>query len=73
MVSAQEEPTEEYLPVPSGARVWEICFIAHRRGLRYLVNRADCRHLSVFRIGYDLFERLMTNQQPIQVRLLPYF
>ena len=44
-----------------------------KRGLRYLVDRSDRRDLSIFRIGYDMFERLMTNQLPISIRLLPYF
>jgi hypothetical protein len=41
--------------------------------LRYLVDRSDRRDLSIFRIGYDMFQRKMTNQQPMTIRLLPYF
>ena len=55
--------------------VWLVAFGSSviKRGLRYLVDRSDRRDLSIFRIGYDMFERRMTNQQPIPIRLLPYF
>ena len=55
--------------------VWLVAFGSSviKRGLRYLVDRSDRRDLSIFRIGYDMFERRMTNQQPITIRLLPYF
>ncbi len=57
------------------AYVWLVAFGSSviKRGLRYLVDRSDRRDLSIFRIGYDMLERLMTNQQPIPIRLLPYF
>jgi hypothetical protein len=44
-----------------------------KRGLRYLVDRADRRDLSIFRIGRDMIERCLTNGKPFTVRLLPYF
>ena len=57
------------------AYVWLVAFGSSviKRGLRYLVDRSDRRDLSIFRIGYDMVERLMTNQQPVSIRLLPYF
>ena len=57
------------------AYVWLVAFGSSviKRGLRYLVDRSDRRDLSIFRIGYDMFERRMTNQQPITIRLLPYY
>jgi hypothetical protein len=44
-----------------------------KRGLRYLVDRTDRRDLSVFRIGHDMIERLLTNGKPLSIGLLPYF
>jgi hypothetical protein len=57
------------------AYVWLVAFGSSviKRGLRYLVDRSDRRDLSIFRIGYDMFERRMTNQQTVPIRLLPYF
>jgi hypothetical protein len=57
------------------AYVWLVAFGSSviKLGLRYLVDRSDRRDLSIFRIGYDMFERTMTNQRPIPIRLLPYF
>jgi len=57
------------------AYVWLVAFGSSiiKRGLRYLVDRSDRRDLSIFRIGYDMFQRKMTNQQPMTIRLLPYF
>lgn len=55
--------------------VWLVAYGSQviKRGLRYLVDRSDRRDLSLFRIGFDMFERRMTNQQPIPIPLLPYF
>ena len=44
-----------------------------KRGLRYLVDRTDRRDLSIFRIGYDMIERFLTNGKPLVITLLPYF
>jgi hypothetical protein len=44
-----------------------------KTGLRSLVDRSDRRDLSLFRIGYDMIERLLTNGKPLPFRLLPYF
>ena len=57
------------------AYLWLVAFGSSviKRGLRYLVDRSDRRDLSIFRIGYDMFERRMTNQQTVPIRLLPYF
>ncbi|RPJ37040.1 MAG: IS4 family transposase [Chloroflexi bacterium] len=48
----------------SGAR-------AIKDGLRHLVDRADRRDLSLFRIGLYLRERLLANQQPFRIHFLP--
>lgn len=55
--------------------VWLIAFGATtiKRGDRYLVDRRDRRDLSIFRIGYDMFERCLTNDLPISIRDVPYF
>jgi hypothetical protein len=42
-------------------------------GLRYLVDRKDRRDLSIFRIGLDMIERHLTNQEAFVFRWLPYF
>lgn len=44
-----------------------------KRGLRPLIDRADRRDLSIFRVGVDMFERMLANAQPFSIRLLPYF
>jgi hypothetical protein len=44
-----------------------------KRGLRCLVDRSDRRDLSIFRIGYDMIGRCLTNGKPFSIRLLPYF
>ncbi len=44
-----------------------------KRGDRHLVDRVDRRDLSIFRIGYDMFERCLFNNQPVSLRLIPYF
>jgi hypothetical protein len=55
--------------------LWAVAFgaITIKRGLRYLVDRTDRRDLSIFRIGLDMIERLLTNGKPLSIRLLPYF
>lgn len=44
-----------------------------KRGDRHLVDRRDRRDLSIFRIGYDIFERFILNGQPLSIRPCPYF
>ena len=44
-----------------------------KRGLRYLVDRSDRRDLSIFRIGFDMIQRCLTNGKHLAIRLLPYF
>ena len=44
-----------------------------KRGDRLLVDRADRRDLSVFRIGFDMLERCLINNLPISIRDVPYF
>lgn len=44
-----------------------------KNGQRSLVDRPDRRDLSVFRIGFDMFERCLTNQTQFSIRLIPYF
>jgi hypothetical protein len=55
--------------------LWCIAFGATiiKRGLRYLVDRADRRDLSIFRIGLDMIERCLTNGKAFSIRSLPYF
>ncbi len=42
-------------------------------GQRYLVDRKDRRDLSIFRIGWDMIDRHLTNQEAFVFRWLPYF
>lgn len=41
-------------------------------GLRYLVDRKERRDLSIFRIGGDMIDRHLTNQEPFLFIRLPY-
>ena len=52
--------------VASGSRII-------KNGQRSLVDRADRRDFSIFRIGHNMIERLLTNSQPLMVVLVPYF
>jgi hypothetical protein len=45
---------------------------AIKNGKRRLVDRNDRRDLSVFRIGFDMFERCLLNNEPISIRHVPY-
>lgn len=40
---------------------------------RYLVDRKDRRDLSIFRIGLDMLDRHLTNEEPFIFRWIPYF
>lgn len=44
-----------------------------KRGLRPLVDRNERRDLSIFRIGFDMLERVLANSLSVSIRLLPYF
>lgn len=44
-----------------------------KHGFRHLVDRTDRRDLSIFRVGFDMLERLLTNSLPISIRLFPCF
>lgn len=46
---------------------------AVKRGYRHLVDRKKKRQLSIFRIGFDLLERRLTNNERFKLRLIPYF
>jgi hypothetical protein len=46
---------------------------AVKNGKRSLVDRADRRDFSIFRIGYNIIERYLTNSESPSMRLLPYF
>jgi hypothetical protein len=43
-----------------------------KRGLRYLVDRSDRRDLSIFRIGFDMMQRCLSNGESFSIPLLPY-
>ena len=55
--------------------VWLVAFgsTTIKKGERHLVDRADRKDLSVYRIGYDMFERCLINNLPIKIRDSPYF
>lgn len=44
-----------------------------KNGLRPLVDRNDRRDLSIFRIGFDMLERVLANSLSFSIRPLPYF
>ena len=44
-----------------------------KNGQRHWVDRSDRRDLSIFRIGYNMLERCLTNSLPFDIRLVPYF
>lgn len=46
---------------------------AVKRGHRHLVDRKKKRQLSIFRIGFDLLERRLTNGEVFKLRLNLYF
>ncbi|RMH41450.1 MAG: IS4 family transposase [Gammaproteobacteria bacterium] len=55
--------------------VWLVAFgsMTIKRGERYLVDRNKQRQLSIFRIGYDMLERCLTNGDDFSLKLIPYF
>jgi len=44
-----------------------------KNGLRSLVDRADRRDFSIFRIGYNMAERRLANIQPFSIAFVPCF
>jgi hypothetical protein len=44
-----------------------------KNGLRSLVDRADRRDFSIFRIGYNMAERWLANDEPFSIKFMPYF
>ena len=44
-----------------------------KNGLRSLVDRADRKDFSIFRIGYNMAERWLANVQPFSISFVPYF
>jgi hypothetical protein len=44
-----------------------------KNGLRSLVDRADRKDYSIFRIGYNMAERWLANVQPFSILFVPYF
>lgn len=55
--------------------VWLVAFGSKgiKDGNRHLVDRNDRRDLSIFRIGIDLFDRFVVNEQSISIPSVPYF
>lgn len=55
--------------------VWLVAFGSKtiKRGKRHLIDRNKQRQLSIFRIGYDMLERCLTNGDSFSLRLIPYF
>jgi len=49
--------------------VWLVAFGSQviKTGLRRLVDRADRRDLSIFRIGYRMVERCLTNELTLSI------
>jgi hypothetical protein len=54
--------------------IWIVTFGSQtiKNGNRRLVDRADRRDLSIFRIGLDMLERCLANHAPFSIRLSPY-
>jgi hypothetical protein len=44
-----------------------------KNGLRSLVDRADRKDFSIFRIGYNMAERWLANVESISISFVPYF
>ncbi len=55
--------------------VWLVAFGSKtiKRGERHWVDRNKQRQLSIFRIGYDMLERCLTNGDGFSLKLIPYF
>ena len=44
-----------------------------KNGKRSLVDRADRRDFSIFRIGYNIIERHLANSESFSISLIPFF
>jgi hypothetical protein len=55
--------------------VWLVAFGSKgiKAGQRHLVDRNDRRDLSIFRIGLDLFDRFIVNEQSFSIPSVPFF
>lgn len=55
--------------------VWLVAFGSKgiKAGQRHLVDRNDRRDLSIFRIGFDLFDRFIVNEQSFSIPSVPFF
>ncbi len=55
--------------------LWLVAFGSKviKTGQRHLVDRNDRRDLSIFRIGKDMFDRFVVNEQSISFPSVPYF
>ena len=55
--------------------VWLVAFGSRviKNGQRSLVDRADRKDYSIFRIGYNMAERWLANAQPFSIHFVPYF
>jgi hypothetical protein len=55
--------------------LWLVAFgsATIKNGRRKEVDRSDRRDLSIFRIGFDMFERCLVNNWRISIRDAPYF
>lgn len=53
--------------------VWLVAFGSRviKRGQRHLVDRTDRRDFSIFRIGYNMLERCLSNALPFKIRFDP--
>ena len=54
--------------------LWLVAFGSKviKSGLRHLVDRKDRRDLSIYRIGFDMVERLIANNASLTIFLSPY-
>jgi predicted RNA binding protein YcfA (HicA-like mRNA interferase family) len=54
--------------------IWIVTFASQtiKNGNRRLVDRADRRDLSIFRIRLDMLERCLANREPFSIRTSPY-
>ena len=53
--------------------VWLVAFGSRviKRGQRHLVDRTDRRHFSIFRIGFNMLERCLSNALPFNISFDP--
>jgi hypothetical protein len=55
--------------------LWLVVLGSHviKNGLRSLVDRADRKDFSIFRIGFNMAERWLANVRPFSISFVPYF